>query len=97
MFVKGLVLFDMNFTEIIGLVAGTCTSSALVPQLIKTIKKKKAADLSLLMLFVLLAGNSLWVYYGFERSIIPIIATNIFALILNIIMLVLKFKYSPHA
>ncbi len=85
----------MEFIEIIGLAAGTCTSSALIPQLIKTIKKKKAADISLFMLMVLLAGNSLWVYYGFARSIIPIIATNIFALILNIIMLILKIKYSP--
>lgn len=87
----------MEFTEIIGLVAGTCTSSALIPQLVKTIKKKKAADISLFMLMVLLAGNSLWVYYGFARSIIPIIATNIFALILNIIMLALKIKYSPRS
>ena len=85
----------MEFIEVIGLIAGTCTSSALIPQLIKTIKKKKAADLSLFMLLVLLAGNSLWVYYGLERSIVPIIATNMFALILNIIMLVLKLKYSP--
>lgn len=87
----------MEFTEIIGLAAGTCTSSALIPQLVKTIKKKKAADISLFMLMVLLAGNSLWVYYGFARSIIPIIATNIFALILNIIMLALKIKYSPRS
>lgn len=85
----------MEFIEVIGLVAGTCTSSALIPQVLKTIKKKKVTDISLVMLLVLLVGNSLWVYYGFTRSIIPIIVTNIFALVLNILMLGLKIKYSP--
>ena len=83
----------MDSTEVIGLVAGTCTSSALVPQVLKTIKKKKAADLSLFMLFVLLAGNALWVYYGTARSELPIIATNIIAVILDTAMIFLKFKY----
>ncbi|WP_298734247.1 SemiSWEET transporter [uncultured Chitinophaga sp.] len=83
----------MQFIGILGLVAGICTSSSLIPQLIKTIKRRKADDVSVFMFIVMMTGNSLWIYYGFEKSDLPIIATNIFSLSLNIVMLVLKFKY----
>lgn len=84
----------MDFTAALGLAAGILTASSLLPQLITTIKKKKAADVSLLMFIVLLIGNSLWIWYGLEKEDLPIIATNIFSLSLNIIMLILKIKYS---
>ncbi|HVE60387.1 MAG TPA: SemiSWEET transporter [Chitinophagaceae bacterium] len=83
----------MNTTQIIGLTAGILTASSLLPQLIKTIKEKKADDVSLLMLFVLLSGISLWIVYGIKRDDFPIIATNAFSLLLNIIMIFLRIKY----
>jgi MtN3 and saliva related transmembrane protein len=83
----------MDFIEALGLVAGICTSSSLVPQLITTIKKKKASEVSTVMFIVLLTGNALWVYYGFDKKDIPIISTNLFTIGLNIAMLTLKYKY----
>jgi MtN3 and saliva related transmembrane protein len=83
----------MEFIEILGLVAGICTSSSIIPQLVKTIKEKKAEDVSVFMFIVMLTGNALWVYYGFDKSDFPIIATNFLALGLNIAMLFCKFKY----
>jgi MtN3 and saliva related transmembrane protein len=83
----------MEFIEILGFVAGICTSSSILPQLIKTIKTKEAQDVSVFMFIVMLVGNSLWVYYGFDKSDLPIISTNFFALGLNIAMLIFKYKY----
>ncbi|PJJ80038.1 SemiSWEET family sugar transporter [Mucilaginibacter auburnensis] len=83
----------MESTQILGLVAGVCTSAASLPQIITTIKTKKAADVSPFMFIVLLTGNSLWVWYGFIKSDFPIIATNIVSIILSGVMLYLKFKY----
>ncbi|WP_353719032.1 SemiSWEET transporter [Dyadobacter sp. 676] len=83
----------MDIIEVVGLVAGICTSSAVIPQLVTTIRKKKASDVSMAMFIVLLTGNALWVFYGFNKSDIPIIATNLFTIGLNVAMLVLKFKY----
>ncbi|GGH63223.1 MtN3 and saliva related transmembrane protein [Filimonas zeae] len=83
----------MEWIEIVGLVAGICTSASLLPQLIKTFKTKKAGDVSVFMFIVMLAGNALWTFYGVTKSDLPIIATNIFALALNIVMLVLKFRF----
>lgn len=69
------------------------TASSLLPQLIKTLKEKKVEDVSIGMLLVLQAGVILWVVYGFMRDDLPIIATNIFSLALNIAMTVLRIKY----
>ncbi|REA64017.1 hypothetical protein DSL64_00150 [Dyadobacter luteus] len=86
----------MEFIDGLGLVAGICTSSAVIPQLVTTIKKKKASEVSMTMFIVLLTGNALWVYYGFDKKDIPIISTNLFTICLNIAMLFLKFKYKDN-
>jgi MtN3 and saliva related transmembrane protein len=83
----------MNWTQIIGLVAGICTACSLLPQVIKTLKEKKAEDVSLIMLLVLQAGQILWIVYGFKRDDLPIIATNCFSLLVNIVMVILRLKY----
>jgi len=86
----------MEFIEILGLVAGACTSGSLIPQVVNTVRKKKAQDVSIFMFIVMLTGNALWIVYGFSKSEIPIIITNALALSLNITMLVLKFKYKEN-
>ncbi|SMC87727.1 SemiSWEET transporter [Pedobacter africanus] len=83
----------MESIQTLGLAAGICTSSSVIPQLIKTIQEKKASDVSWIMFIVLILGNSLWIYYGCAKSDIPIIATNIFSLLLNTAMLFCKWKY----
>jgi MtN3 and saliva related transmembrane protein len=79
--------------QIIGIVAGILTASSLIPQVVKTIKEKKAEDVSILMLFTLQAGIILWIVYGIKRDDFPIIITNSFSLLVNITMVVLRFKY----
>jgi MtN3 and saliva related transmembrane protein len=84
----------LNSTSIIGIIAGLFTASSLLPQLIKIIKEKKVEDLSIGMFVILMIGLALWVAYGFLKEDLPIIATNVFSLLLNISILVLRFKYS---
>jgi MtN3 and saliva related transmembrane protein len=84
---------SMDWTQIIGLAAGICTACSLLPQVFKTLKEKKADDVSLSMLFVLQAGLILWILYGIKRSDMPIIATNSFSLLVNITMVVLRIRY----
>lgn len=84
----------MNWTTIIGLVAGILTSSSMVPQVVKTIKEKKADDVSLFMLVVLMLGVATWVVYGVIRDDMPIIVTNSFSLLVNITMIILRLKYN---
>jgi MtN3 and saliva related transmembrane protein len=85
---------DVNsFTEIIGIAAGICTAISLLPQIIKVVNEKKAQDISLFYLLVLLIGLALWTTYGFLKKDLPIIATNIFSMTLNITMIILGLMY----
>jgi MtN3 and saliva related transmembrane protein len=83
----------MNWTQVIGLAAGILTASSLLPQIIKTVREKKAEDVSLIMLIVLQAGLVLWIVYGIKREDLPVIATNSFSLVVNCIMVVLRLRY----
>ncbi len=83
-----------NLESIVGIVAGTLTSVSLLPQLIKMIKEKKATDISVVMLVTLLSGLCCWIWYGILKQDWPIIITNGFSLLLNIVILVLR-KFLP--
>jgi MtN3 and saliva related transmembrane protein len=84
----------MEFVEILGLTAGLLTSISSLPQLIKIIKEKKADDVSKLMFWVLVAGVALWAVYGFKKNDLPLIITNLVSLVINLILLALRYKYA---
>ena len=83
----------MDWTSILGLVAGICTTAAVVPQLLKAWKTIEVDDVSPGMFFVLITGLALWVVYGVIKNDFPIIATNGVAFLLNSLMLFLLFRY----
>ncbi|HEX8609547.1 MAG TPA: SemiSWEET family transporter [Pedobacter sp.] len=83
----------MEFIDALGIVAGILTSSSIIPQIVTTLKKKKAGEVSVFMFIVMMTGNALWIYYGFSKSDIAIISTNFLALALNVVMVTLKFLY----
>lgn len=74
--------------ELLGLIAGGITSVAMMPQLIKVIREKNAKDISVVMLLVLITGLSLWVWYGFLQDELPIILSNSFSVLVNVILLI---------
>jgi len=83
----------VDFTTIIGICAGVCTGISLLPQLVKIIREKKANDLSLFYLLILLAGLVLWIWYGIRKTDTPIIATNAVSLVMNVVIIVLSTRY----
>lgn len=58
----------MSFSSIVGIIASILTGLALLPQLIKTVKKKKAESIAPGMLILLFGGLSFWIYYGFLKK-----------------------------
>lgn len=83
----------METAKIIGILAGICTTVAVIPQIRKAWTKKKVADVSILMFLVLMTGVALWVVYGILQKDWPIIATNAISLGLNSLMLYLMIRY----
>jgi len=93
---KKQIGMNETLVKVLGLVAGACTSLAILPQVITTFKTKKASDVSIFMFIVMLTGNILWVVYGVFKSDIAIIITNLVTIILNITMLIFKVKYKDN-
>jgi MtN3 and saliva related transmembrane protein len=83
----------MTTIQVVGLLAGTCTSISLLPQLIKTIKEKNGGDISYVMLAILLIGLGLWIWYGILKEDYPIIITNSISFVLNILIIFFNLYY----
>ena len=83
----------MDSTQIIGIVAGVLTAVSMLPQLLKILKEKKAESVSVWMLVILLLGLGLWTTYGILKKDWPIIATNAFSFLLNLVLMFFRYKY----
>jgi len=84
-------------TELIGLLAGFCTTLSLVPQLHRIWRAKAAHDLSLAMFFVFGVGVVLWLLYGIGIRSLAVIATNSVSLVLVIVIYSLAVHYEHEA
>jgi MtN3 and saliva related transmembrane protein len=86
----------MNFDlfTLLGFTAGAVTSVGFIPQLIRGYRTKKLHDISYLMPLVLISGMSLWFLYGVLRNDIAIIVANSFGVLCNILLLLMKKRYS---
>ena len=80
--------------EFFGYIAALLTTAAFLPQLIKTLKTKKAEDVSLVTLIMFICGVGCWIIYGYKISSLPILIANIITLILNLFILISKIYYS---
>ena len=79
--------------ETLGIVAGTLTTIAFVPQVLKIYQSKSAKDVSYLMFSIFSTGIVLWLLYGILIGSAPIIASNVVTLTLSVIIIVLKIRY----
>lgn len=82
----------MNPTTI-GLVAGTLTSIAAIPQVIKTLKTRHVRDISIWQPLLLAFGVALWMVYGILINDFPLIVANITPLICNVLLTGMKIRY----
>jgi MtN3 and saliva related transmembrane protein len=81
-------------TELLGLIAGTLTTLAFLPQVVKTWKSRSAKDISLGMFLLFSTGVALWLVYGIRLGATPIIAANAVTLILSLAILGMKFWFA---
>jgi len=77
----------------VGLVAGTLTSIAAIPQVIKTLKTRHVRDISIWQPLLLAFGVALWMVYGILIGDMPLIVANITPLICNAVLTGMKIRY----
>ena len=80
--------------EFFGYFAAILTTAAFLPQLIKTLKTKKAEDVSSITLIMFICGVGFWIIYGYKISSTPILIANIVTFTLNLFIFISKLYYS---
>jgi len=83
----------MNSIQLLGLLAGSLTTAAFLPQVVKTWKSRSAKDLSLGMFLIFCLGVTMWLVYGFAVNDIPVIAANLLTLLLASTLLFFKLTF----
>ena len=83
----------MDGSMILGLTAGTLTTVAFIPQLIKAWTSKSTGDLSWGMVITFSTGVLLWLIYGIWIDSLPVILANAVTLLLQLGIIALKIKY----
>lgn len=73
--------------------AGTLTSIASIPQVVKTLKTRHVRDISVWQPLLLAFGVALWMLYGILINDWPLILANITPLICNAVLTVMKVRY----
>ena len=79
--------------DTLGFVAGTLTTLAFVPQVVRLRRVKRADDLSWWTFGTFTLGVVMWLAYGLELGAAPIIVANIVMLALAVTILALKWRY----
>lgn len=83
---------DLPSADLIGSTAGTLTTIAFVPQVLKTWRTRSVEDLSLWILLAFTTGVALWVLYGVVTRALPLMVTNGATLLLALVLLSMKLR-----
>lgn len=82
----------LNMT--IGMIAGFLCAISFLPQVIRIYKTKRVEDLSLVTFSIFSLGVFMWLIYGILIRQLPMILTNSLILILSLLIIGMKIRYS---
>lgn len=83
----------MDEVTTLGLIAGTLTTIAFIPQIAKAWRSKSTGDLSWGMVTTFSTGVLLWLIYGIWIDSLPVILANAVTLLLQAGIIALKIRY----
>ncbi len=81
----------------VGTLAGLCSMSSFVPQVLKILREKRAEGVSLHTYVVTVTGFVLWVVYGALLGSWPVAASNAVNVVLAGLILFLRRRYGEDA
>lgn len=88
---------DAHAAEVVGTIAGLCSTSSFVPQVIKAWREDETAAISKRMYVITVTAFSLWIVYGVMIESLPIVVFNAASLGLSSTVLLLKIKHRHRA
>ena len=83
----------MPFIEYVGLFGAFLSAITFIPQVLHAYKTKSVGDLSWGMLWIVFTSVIVWLVYGFNLHLLPVIIANSIILVLVIVLLYFKYKF----
>jgi MtN3 and saliva related transmembrane protein len=83
----------LTVSDLVGFVAGVCTTASFLPQVVKIWHTRSTRDISLGMYCLLATGTILWLVHGAQIESLPVMAANAVTLALVLAVLFLKVRY----
>ena len=80
----------MNWIDFLGYFGAFLTAITFIPQVYKTWQTKKAGDLSLTMLFIVLTSCVVWLAYAIALMLWPVIIANSIIGVLCLVLIYFK-------
>ena len=83
----------MDLSDLLGYLAGTLTTIALLPQVWRTFRTRDVSGISLKMYLIFTTGVAVWLAYGIVLGETPMILANSVSLVLAFTVLAMKLRY----
>jgi MtN3 and saliva related transmembrane protein len=83
----------MNWTEAMGLFGAFLTSVTFIPQVYKTWQSKKAGDLSLMTMLIVVTSTVVWLVYAVSLMLWPVIIANSIIGVLSLLLIYFKLTF----
>ncbi|MCC7433022.1 hypothetical protein IT412_05890 [Candidatus Peregrinibacteria bacterium] len=80
--------------NLVGFIASILSALTFIPELIKAYKTHHLQDLSWGMLILLLTSSVLWMAFGLNFSIVPLIFSSLINISCGLLLTSLKFKFA---
>lgn len=83
----------MNWIEAVGLTGAFLSSITFMPQVYKTWKTRSAGDLSLAMVLIVFTSTIVWLVYGVQLMLWPVILCNAVICVLSALLIYFKLSF----
>lgn len=84
---------EIEYINMIGAVAGVCTTVSFIPQVLHVYRTRSVQDISAGMYSLLTLGLALWIGYGVALRAYPIIISNSISFVCVLAILIMKLTW----
>lgn len=83
----------MSWIEMVGHTGAFLSSITFMPQVYKVWKTRSVGDLSLAMMLIVFSSTLVWLVYGVQLNLWPVIICNGIIAVLSLLLIYFKFSY----
>ena len=83
----------MTWIEVAGHTGAFLSSITFIPQVYKAWQSKSVGDLSSAMMFIVFSSTIVWLIYGINLNLWPVIICNSIIAVLSLVLIYFKFTF----